>query len=153
MYSASLTKAPIQELKRLFKDRHKPLAKVLGALNLKFIEYRHELEEKKVYDLFKDDIDKVFLTKIQSLLDALEKYLYRHPETEYKPQLMNLYFDCHQFLRISDYYNDSFRVRYERSGIEVKISLICLNPSLYLSENFIFSDLTSTELLSYCLTS
>ena len=134
MYSASLTKAPIQELKRLFKDRHKPLAKVLGALNLKFIEYRHELEEKKVYDLFKDDIDKVFLTKIKSLLDALEKYLYRHPETEYKPQLMNLYFDCHQFLRISDYYNDSFRVRYERSGIEVKISLICLNPSLYLSE-------------------
>ena len=76
MYSASLTKAPIQELKRLFKDRHKPLAKVLGALNLKFIEYRHELEEKKVYDLFKDDIDKVFLTKIQSLLEALEKYLY-----------------------------------------------------------------------------
>ena len=86
MYSASLTKAPIQELKRLFKDRHKPLAKVLGALNLKFIEYRHELEEKKVYDLFKDDIDKVFLTKIQSLLEAFEKYLYRHPETEYKPQ-------------------------------------------------------------------
>ncbi len=134
MYSASLTKGPIQELKRLFKERHKPLAKALGALNLKFIEYRHELEEEKVYDFFKDDIDKSFLTKIQSLLDVLEKYLYKYPDTEYKPQLMNLYFDCHQFLRISDFYNESFRVRYERYGIEVKVSIVCLNPSLYLSE-------------------
>ncbi len=134
MYSTSLSKSPIQELKRLFKDRHKPLAKALGSLNLKFIEYRHELEEASVYDLFKDEVEKSFLTKVQVLLDVLEKYLYKHPETEYKPQLMNLYFDLHHFLRISDFYNESFRVRYERFGIEVKVSLVCLNPSLYLSE-------------------
>ena len=67
-----------------------------------------------------------------ALLEGVEKYLYAHPTTEYKPQLMDLYFECHQFLRISDFYNECFRVRYERMGIDLKISLICLNPSLYL---------------------
>ena len=134
MYSASLSKEPIQELKRLFKDRHKGLSKSLANLNMKFIEYRHELEEKKVFDLFKEDMDLSFLNRAQDLLDVLEKYLYQHQDTEYKPQLMNLYFELHQFLRISDYFNESFRVRYERFGIEVKVSIVCLNPSLYLSE-------------------
>ncbi|MDE5977448.1 MAG: PD-(D/E)XK nuclease family protein [Turicibacter sp.] len=133
MYSASLRKEPIQELKRLFKDRHKPLSKALGALNLKFLEYRHDLEDAKSYDLFKDEIESSFLTKVQTLLEVLEKYLYKHPETEYKMQLMNLYFECHQFLRISEFYTESFRTRYERFGGDVKVSMVCLNPSLYLS--------------------
>lgn len=134
MYSVSLTKSAIQELHRLFKNRHKSLAKALSALNLKFIEYRHELEENKSYDLFKQEIDKSFLTKIQVLLEVLEKYLYKYPETEYKSQLTTLYFDLHQFLRISEFYNESFRLRYERYGMDLKVTIVCLNPSLYLSE-------------------
>lgn len=134
MYSMTLSKEPIQELKRLFKDRHKGLSKSLGNLNLKFIEYRHELEEEKVFDLFKDEIDQSFLNRVQNLLQVLEKYLYQYPDTEYKNQLMTLYFDLNHFLKLSDYFNDSFRVRYERFGIDLKVSLVCLNPSLYLSE-------------------
>lgn len=134
MYSASLTKSTIQELHRLFKSRHQSLAKALSALNLKFMEYRQELEEHNSYDWFKQAIDQSFLTKIQVLLEVLEKYLYKHPETEYKPQLTTLYFDLHQFLRISEFYNESFRLRYERYGVDVKVTIVCLNPSVYLSE-------------------
>lgn len=149
MYSASLNKEPIQELRRLFKDRHKPLAKSLGNLNMKFIEYRHELEEEKTFDLFKDDLDQSFLNRVQNLLDVVEKYLHNHPDTEYKPQLTTLYFDLYQFLRISDFFHDSFRVRYERYGIEVKVSIVCLNPSLYLSERM--DQVRSTILFSATL--
>lgn len=132
MYSASLTKGKVQELKRLFKGKSKSLNKALNALNLKLLEYRQELEEDKKQEIFKEEVESSFLTKVMALLEGLEKYLYAHPTTEYKPQLMDLYFECHQFLRISDFYNECFRVRYERMGIDLKISLICLNPSLYL---------------------
>ena len=132
MYSASLTKGKVQELKRLFKGKSKSLNKALNALNLKLLEYRQELEEVKKQEIFKEEVESSFLTKVMALLEGVEKYLYAHPTTEYKPQLMDLYFECHQFLRISDFYNECFRVRYERMGIDLKISLICLNPSLYL---------------------
>ncbi len=132
MYSASLTKGKVQELKRLFKGKSKSLNKALNALNLKLLEYRQELEEDKKQEIFKGEVESSFLTKVMALLEGVEKYLYAHPTTEYKPQLMDLYFECHQFLRISDFYNECFRVRYERMGIDLKISLICLNPSLYL---------------------
>lgn len=132
MYSTSLNKGKVQELKRLFKGRSKSLNKVLGSMNLKLLEYRQELEEDNKYEIFKEEVESSFLNKVSSLLEGLEKYLYAHPMTEYKPQLMDLYFDCHQFLRISEFYNESFRVRYERVGIDLKVSLICLNPSLYL---------------------
>lgn len=134
MYSASLNKEPIQELKRLFKDRHKTLAKSLGNLNMKFIEYRHELEEEKTSDLFKREVDQSFLNRVQDTLERIEKYLYQEPDTEYKLQLTSLYFDLHHFLRISEFYHDTFRIRYERFGVDVRVSIICLNPSLYLSE-------------------
>lgn len=132
MYSTSLNKGKVQELKRLFKGRSKSLNKVLGSMNLKLLEYRQELEEDNKYEIFKEEVESSFLNKVSSLLEGLEKYLYAHPMTEYKSQLMDLYFDCHQFLRISEFYNESFRVRYERVGIDLKVSLICLNPSLYL---------------------
>ena len=77
------------------------------------------LEESKSYDLFKKDIDQLLLNKSKRLLEVLEKYLYNYPETEYKPQLTTLYFDLNQFLRIADFYNDSFRFRYERDGANV----------------------------------
>ncbi len=134
MYSASLNKSVIEEMHRLFKKRNQTLGKALGALKLKFIEYGHELEESNSYDLFKKDIDQLLLNKSKRLLEVLEKYLYNYPETEYKPQLTALYFDLNQFLRIADFYNDSFRFRYERDGANVKVSIVCLNPSLYLSE-------------------
>ncbi|MGL4373819.1 MAG: ATP-dependent DNA helicase, partial [Turicibacter sp.] len=134
MYSTSLMKEQISELKRLFKDRHKELSKALNALNLKFIELRHELEDENVSDLFKTDIDKSFLRKLEDLLEVTEKYLYQYPDTEHKLQLMALYFDLFQFLRISDYFTEHFRVRYERFGVDIKVSIVCLNPSQYLYE-------------------
>ena len=118
MYSVSLNQEPIQELKRLFKNRHKTLAKSLGNLNMKFIEYRHELEEEKTSDLFKREVDQSFLNRVQDTLERIEKYLYQEPDTEYKPQLISLYFDLHHFLRISEFYHDAFRIRYERFGFD-----------------------------------
>ena len=57
MYSTSLNKGKVQELKRLFKGRSKSLNKVLGSMNLKLLEYRQELEEDNKYEIFKEEVD------------------------------------------------------------------------------------------------
>ncbi|HAX72122.1 MAG TPA: ATP-dependent DNA helicase [Firmicutes bacterium] len=149
MYSATLMKEPISELKRVFKDRHKELAKALSNFDMKFIEYRRELQEGNHKDLFKLDLDRAFLNRAEDLLDVTEKYLYQYPDTEYKPQLMTLYFDLFQFLRIADFFNEQFRARYERFGADVRVSIVCLNPSQYLVEKM--EQVRSTILFSATL--
>ena len=133
MFSASITKESILKVRRLFKGRHQSMTRALNALNAKLIDYRHDLEDKQLEDLFKEDLDNAFLTKIQNALQIIEKQLYQELEVDERSTLMNLYFDLHQFLRISEYYNESFRVRYEELGDDFKISIICLNPSVHLS--------------------
>ena len=134
MFSATLTKEPIIKLKRLFKGRNQSLNKSLNALNSKFIEYRHELEESYQEEVFKEDLDSSFLLKVQNAMQVIEKYLYREIDANDRSLLINLYFDLLQFSRISEYYNESFRVRYEELGTDFKVSIICLDPSLHLSD-------------------
>ncbi len=132
MYTASLIKEPISELHRLFKGRDMKLSKALSALHLKFIKLRALCDEANQTDLFLNDLDSALLDQFEDVLETIEWYLYEEPDTEYKPQLMTLYFDLLQFLRISEYYNPDFLLRIQRFGADVKVSIVCLNPSLYL---------------------
>jgi len=134
MFSAALTKEPIIRVKRLFKDRHQPLTKALNALNIKFIEYRHDLEESHQLDLFKEELDANFLIKVQNTMQVIEKFLYQDMESDDRSLLMALYFDLLQFFRISEYYNESFRVRYEAMESDFKVTIVCLNPSMHLND-------------------
>ena len=133
MYSASLKKETIVHLKRLFKGR-KTIHKALNSLNLKFIGYRHELEEAGLEDVFKQELDQGFLMQVQKTSQTIERYLADATDLDLdlKSPLTDFYFELIQFLRIGDYYNDAFKTRYEEIYGDLVITIHCLNPSSHL---------------------
>lgn len=133
MYSASLKKESVLVLKRLFKEKSKSVFKSLNSLNLKFIQCRHEMEEAGVEDVFKSEPDQSFLLQVQKTAQTIERYLAdAEIEGELKSSLTDFYFELIQFLRISDYYTDAFKTRYEEVYGDLVITIHCLNPAVHL---------------------
>lgn len=134
MYSASLNKETVITLKRLFKEKSKTIFRTLNTLNLKFIGYRHEMEEAGHDDVFKPEADQRLLLEVLKTSQTIERYLSDNPdlETDFKSPLTDFYFQLIQFLRISDYYNDAFKTRYEERFGDLVVTLHCLNPAVHL---------------------
>ncbi len=149
MYSASLIKEPISELHRHFKHQNLAVSKSLSQLHLMFIELRRLLDDYQQTDYFMTDLDQRWLLKIEEAIEDIERYLYQEPDDEHKKALMTLYFDLFQFSRIASYFTDDFLVRLQKFGADVKLSIVCLNPSQYLVEKMAL--IQSTVLFSATL--
>ena len=134
MFSANLNKEPVSELYRFFRERDAKLEKALYQLHLKFIELRRKLDDANERDVFECDIDYKLSNHIENCVEVIERYLYLEPDTDMKQELMTLYFELYQFLRIADFFTTDFLFRLERLSADVKVSIVCLNPSANLVE-------------------
>jgi len=133
MYTASLKKQSVMDLRLLFKGKSQRILKTLNSLNLKFIQFRHDMEDAGVDDVFKQSLDQGFLMQVQNSSQVIERYL---ADEELEPSLKNplteFYFELVQFLRIADYYDDAFKTQYAEVFGDLVITIHCLNPAPHL---------------------
>jgi len=132
MFSASLSKDSILEIKRHFRQ-HPAISKSLNALNSLFTGYRKELEDENIQYKFTDELDKNLLNKVKHTQATLERFLQKNYNTEERSKLLNFYFDLLQFQRISEYYIESFKFHTEVNGKNLTASIVCLNPGIHLA--------------------
>lgn len=128
MFSASLTKQPMLEMKRLLKEDEPGLSKLFGNLNKAFVEFRKtcELEEgnykEKAYPTS-------FLRMVRKAHKYTEEFINDEKEWPHREALMELFFDLANFIRTSEVYDDHFITYYEKQGKDVIMKLFCLDPS------------------------
>ncbi|HRL51564.1 MAG TPA: ATP-dependent DNA helicase, partial [Enterococcus aquimarinus] len=51
-----------------------------------------------------------------------------------KEQLLQSYFECLRFLKISEFYDDSYETTIEIGRYEITIKQFCIDPSAFLEE-------------------
>lgn len=127
MYSAQLFKSSVMSLKKSFKDKRDKLYKALNGINKAFIEVRKMKDGDKAFS--EKDIPESLIKSVMKFTTICEEWLIRNTQHEAYEDILNFYFDCTSFLRISELYDERFVFIGENVYDDFKIRLFCLDPS------------------------
>ena len=131
MYSAQILKSDLIKLRRLtnkLKPSIKnPIKKVIDA----FKTYEERLAY--AYFLSDKDIDETVYDSVRNLLTKIENTLKENPKTPQKSSILDIYFQFLAFIRIYDYYNESYVTNiYKDTGDDLIVELRCLDASKFI---------------------
>ena len=128
MYSASLYKEDLLEVRKLVKAEDPKLAKGLSECNQQFLELKRECEH---YQILKS-VSHIAL-KLMNVLSKLEDYLEECKDAEKKKRVLDFYFAVRSFLNIHDIMDENdviFSEMMEDGRFQIK--LFCVNPAVNL---------------------
>ena len=128
MYSASLYKEDLLEVRKLVKAEDPKLAKRLSECNQQFLELKRECEH---YQILKS-VSHIAL-KLMNVLSKLEDYLEECKDAEKKKRVLDFYFAVRSFLNIHDMMDENYVIFSEMmEDGRFQIKLFCVNPAVNL---------------------
>lgn len=128
MYSASLYKEDLLEVRKLVKAEDPKLAKRLSECNQQFLELKRECEH---YQILKS-VSHIAL-KLMNVLSKLEDYLEECKDAEKKKRVLDFYFAVRSFLNIHDTMDENYVIFSEMmEDGRFQIKLFCVNPAVNL---------------------
>ena len=128
MYSASLYKEDLLEVRKLVKAEDPKLAKGLSECNQQFLELKRECEH---YQILKS-VSHIAL-KLMNVLSKLEDYLEEYKDAEKKKRVLDFYFAVRSFLNIHDIMDENYVIFSEMmEDGRFQIKLFCVNPAVNL---------------------
>lgn len=132
MFSAEIYKKPFLQLKKSIRDESPKIAKALNKINRFMLNMKRLCKEKNYY-ISKEGENEIYGI-LREFINVSEEYLIKHEQTEVYEELLKLYFDSLKFLKISEFYDDTYVTYAEIADEDVKLKLFCLDPSNLLSE-------------------
>ncbi|MBB6218903.1 Rad3-related DNA helicase [Anaerosolibacter carboniphilus] len=132
MFSAELYKRPFLDLKRVFQSKAPSIAKALNQLNKNMLVYKKYLEEEN-QPIHKDN-PKDLYPPLHKFMKEAEEWLTKNENQEGYEELLELYFSCHAFLRIAEFYDERYVTYVEKVQKDIKVKLFCLDPSYLLRD-------------------
>lgn len=128
MYSASLYKEDLLEVRKLVKAEDSKLAKGLSECNQQFLELKRECEH---YQILKS-VSHIAL-KLMNVLSKLEDYLEECKDAEKKKRVLDFYFAVRSFLNVHDIMDENYVIFSEMmEDGRFQIKLFCVNPAVNL---------------------
>lgn len=128
MYSASLYKEDLLEVRKKVKAEDPKLAKGLSECNQQFLELKRECEH---YQILKS-VSHIAL-KLMNVLSKLEDYLEECKDAEKKKRVLDFYFAVRNFLNIHDIMDENYVIFSEMmEDGRFQIKLFCVNPAVNL---------------------
>ena len=128
MYSASLYKEDLLEVRKMVKAEDPKLAKGLSECNRQFLELKRECEH---YQILKS-VSNIAL-KLMNVLSKLEDYLEECKDAEKKKRVLDFYFAVRSFLNIHDIMDENYVIFSEMmEDGRFQIKLFCVNPAVNL---------------------
>lgn len=128
MYSASLYKEDLLEVREMVKAEDPKLAKGLSECNQQFLELKRECEH---YQILKS-VSHIAL-KLMNVLSKLEDYLEECKDAEKKKRVLDFYFAVRSFLNVHDIMDENYVIFSEMmEDGRFQIKLFCVNPAVNL---------------------
>ena len=138
MFSSELSKRAFFELKQGVKTEIPEIYDMTNRL------YKYFLDTAKVLISEEDDEGKGFYrvrrerpNELYELLERftgyLENWLPRNPPVSFMEALLETYFNCLNFMKIMELYDDKYVTCYDKSSRDFKVKLFCIDPSKLLN--------------------
>lgn len=129
MYSASVCKEEVLEVKRMVKKRAPKLARALERVNKNLLELKKECEHYQILP----GTGAISLNLL-STMGEMEKYMEETPSHEIPEEVLSFYFSLRDFLYIQEMVDDNYVVYSEHcEDSKFRLKLFCVNPAGNLS--------------------
>ena len=127
MYSASISKDKVLEVKRIMKTRDKKITAALERVNKVLLGYKRMCEDMPYY-MMETTAD--LEIQLMRLRIYMEKYLEHHKEFENRDIVLDFFFEMNTYMEVVDRLDECYRIygRVMEDG-EFKVHLMCINPS------------------------
>ena len=133
MFSARLIKTPVLALRRLVRDPLPGVYKCLGRINAWMAAERRRCREKGGAVVSRE-LPVPLIEHLKDFLYRSEKWLVRNKPTEFRDQLLELFFTVLRFVKISEGFDSSYAMIQEAMGDELTVRLYCIDPADQLQE-------------------
>ncbi len=135
MFSSLIEKKKVLELKRETKPAWDDLKERLETVNKQMLTLKKDIfnDYKEENYAAMHEIPGNLVSAVRRCTVLMEFYLDNDMDEEYKEKYMELYFDFMFFSKISELYDDCYATFYEASGSNLRVKLMCLDPSKLLS--------------------
>ena len=132
MFSAQLSKSDFLELKKQLKDDFPKYSKQVGKIN----SYMLELKKSCIESGYKTspELPEQMIRHLHLLSVHTEEWLKHNAESKYQEQVLKMYFEVSNFLKIAEFFDERYMTYIEVGGSEVRLKLFCLDPSYLISE-------------------
>lgn len=130
MYSASISKEKVLEVKRIMTGRDKKITNVLERINKVLLSYKRQCDDKQ-YLLMPTTAElEIQLMRFNALM---EKYMETHREFENRDVVLDLYFQSLNYMATVERLDECYEIysRIDDDG-EFRAHLMCINPSINL---------------------
>ncbi len=130
MYSASIIKEDVLEVKRIVKGKSPKFEKQLDKCNKLLLNMKRECEEWEVLE----DITGLAAC-VMSMFTEMETFLEDFPEFEGRETVLDFYFCLRDFLNVYEQLDDHYRIYAEHVGSsQFMVRMLCVNPARLLSQ-------------------
>ncbi|MCF7925584.1 MAG: PD-(D/E)XK nuclease family protein [Candidatus Izimaplasma sp.] len=134
MYSATLSEQSLINLRQAvagFKGTiHAALNAVIGNVNT--LKETHQLIKNPFYYQSENDIE--LIEKIDFLIVQLEKILVENKKFKTRKDVLDVYFELMQYRRISEFFNEHYKLFIEYQNAFISITQRCFNASQFIAE-------------------
>jgi DNA excision repair protein ERCC-2 len=129
IYSSTIEKNKVLQLRKKVKNIDSYLFKYLGELNKELIEVRKKCDmyDEKRYE----EIDKPaeWEKNLRGIVHRIEKIFPIYKDWEYIDELLDFYFETYDYLKKAELYNEKYITYYENKGQDVIVKIFCIDPS------------------------
>lgn len=141
MFSAELAKKDFLDAKKIAGKKNQKVGKELTNVNSCMLKLRKMFEEECEGITLKNDNQGIMNTEVTELYNVLRRFTYAFEEwisnsdrNEVPEEMMELYFNTTNFLRISEFYDERYCTLLERDGSNLRVKLFCMDTSHLMSE-------------------
>lgn len=128
MYSASLYKEDLLEVRRAIRSDSPALERKLEDVNKLFLALKRECEDYTILD----SVSHIAL-KLMNLLTEMETFLERPPDDDKREMVQDLYFQVRSFVNIHDIMDENYVIYCElKKDGRFMVKLFCVNPAVNL---------------------
>ena len=127
MFSASLCKEKVLEVKRIMSTRDKKITNALEKINRIMLSYKRQCEDKP-YNIM--DTTAELEIALMRLNSYMEKYMEAYKEFENRDIVLEFYFDSLRYMATVERLDECYEIygRIADNG-EFYVHLMCINPS------------------------
>ncbi|MYV06214.1 helicase C-terminal domain-containing protein [Furfurilactobacillus milii] len=134
MYSTSVEEQEIKDLKPLFKG-DKGFHRHVNTLIKTFKALSSLLDDEQSDDLTIQPPLTSFVEELQHFNDFISDWLPKQEDGEELQKVLEAYFACLDYVRLSDNYGEEYRTRLFQTNRGLCVRLVCLDPSTFLNQS------------------
>lgn len=132
MYSSTISEQNFTRVKKFIGKKDKRLNKTIKEIENYFKDKSKIIKTLNEVNLVEEDLPTELCGLLSMFIKFMDEYLSNNKEDN--QEVMDLYFDVHKFLSISELYDENYTTIFTNDFFDNNVKLYCVNPSKEIQE-------------------